>query len=153
MRQLWVLMAAVIAAVIAAVALGACGGEDKLSEEDYRMRAQEVSDAFEKRFTPALQKSRTGGEGQQLEAIDELGSASDEASQELDKLEPPEAYKDAHQKLVDSLTTVGDRGDALQEAAAADDQARIEETRTAFQQSLQDLDTAGTEFDQKVGTK
>jgi hypothetical protein len=143
-----------VAALVAAVALSACGGgEDGLSESEYREQAQKVSDTFDSKFGPALQKSRTGGEEQQLEGIEELGASSDEAAQELDKLQPPSEFQEVHDKLAGSLTKVGDGADALTQAAAAEDQEQIESTRTTFQQSLTDLQATGEEFDKKVGTK
>ena len=151
MHRVW----AVMAALVAAIALSACGGggDEGLSESEYREQAQKISDTFESKFEPALQKSRTGGEEQQLEGIEELGTASDEASQELNKLEAPESFKDVHDKLAASLGKVGDGADALTEAAAAEDQQQIESTRTSFQQSLTELVQTGDEYDKKVGTK
>ena len=150
MKRLW----ALVAALVAVVALSACGGGDEgLSESEYREQSQQISDTFEGKFEPALQKSRTGGEEQQLEGIEELGTSSDEAAQELNKLEAPESFKDVHDKLVAALGKVGDGADALTEAAAAEDQGQIESTRTSFQQSLTELVRVGDEYDQKVGTK
>ena len=151
MHRVW----AVMAALVAAIALSACGGGDEegLSEGEYREQTQKISDTFDSKFTPALEKSRTGGEEQQLEGIEELGASSDEAAQELDKVQPPDEFKQVHDKLSESLVKTGDGADALAEAAAAEDQGKIESTRTAFQQSLRDLQTAGSEFNQKVGIK
>lgn len=146
---------AVTAALVAALALVACGGgnDNNLTEGDYRLQAQRVSDSFEQSFVPALEKSKSDDPQESLTGVKEIGSSADEAAQEIDKLEPPASFKDAHDKLTRTLVTVGDRADAFERAIAAKDRAQADRTQSSLQQSIVELDQVGTEFDQKVGTK
>jgi len=145
---------AVVAALVAAIALSACGGgNDELSESEYREQAQKISDTFDSQFAPAYEKAQSDDPDEALAGLEGVGESSDEASQELDKLQPPSEFQVVHDKLSDSLTTVGDRANVLEGAIATEDDAGAKEAQTPFAQSISDLERAGEEYDKKVGTE
>jgi len=144
-----------MAVLVAAMVLAACGGgEDSLSEGDYREQSQKISDTFDQAFQPALAKGKSKDDPQEsLEGVEEVGSACDEAAQELDKLQPPDKFADVQDKLVDSLTSVGDKADEFQQAVAANDRAKAESLQKALETSVAELISAGNQFNQTVGLK
>lgn len=151
MQRIW----ALTAAFVVALALAACGGDDgggAMSKDEYRKQAQAISDKAETDFQSGIEKGTSQDPMESLAGVRELGTASDEAAQKLEELEPPDDYKDVHDRLVGSLRTLGDRADAFEQAVEARDQARAQETLTAFQQSLQEVNRIGDEYKKQVGT-
>jgi hypothetical protein len=145
---------AVAAALAAALTLAACGGDDDgaLSKDDYKKEAQSISDKFETDARGAIENATSKDPAESLTGVQQLGGSSDEAADKLDKLEPPEDFKDVHGRLLGALRTLGDRADGLEQAVDQKDQAGARQALTSFQQSLQEVDKIGTEFDRKVGT-
>jgi len=143
-----------IALVFSALAFAACGGDDSegLSKEDYKKQAQEISDKFETDFQGSLKNATSQDPQESLTGVQQIASSSTETADNLDKLEPPEEYKDVQGKLVGTLRTLGERGDKVEQAAEDKDEAAIDAAVTSFQQGIQELDRVGSEFDKKVGT-
>jgi hypothetical protein len=144
----------VIALLIASLALAACGGDDDdgaLSKEDYRSQAQKISDEYEKEATPALEAAQSKDPEESLTGVTELADRSTSTANKLDPLEPPEEYKDVHGRLIGALRTVGQRGEKVEQAAEAQDEAAIESAVDAFQQSLVELDRVGDEHEKTTG--
>jgi hypothetical protein len=144
-----------IALVFSALAFAACGGDDDggaLSKEDYKKEAQEISDKYETDFESSLKNATSKDPQESLTGVKQIASSSTEAADNLDKLEPPEEFKDVHGKLVGALRTLGERGHTVEQVAEAKDEAAIDGAIQSFQQGIQDLDRVGTEFDKKVGT-
>jgi len=144
----------VIALVSCALAFAACGGDDSdaLSKEDYKKQAQEISDAYETDAAPALKAAQSKDPAESLTGVKQLATSSTETADKLDELEPPDEYSDVHGKLVGTLRTVGERGEKVEQAAEAQDEAAITPAVESFQQGILELDRVGTEFDKKVGT-
>jgi hypothetical protein len=143
----------VIALLVASLALAACGGDDSdaLSKEDYREQAQQISDQYEKEATPALEAAQSKDPEESLTGVTELADRSTATANKLDPLEPPEEFKDVHGKLIGALRTVGERGEKVEQAAEAQDEAGIESAVQAFQQSLVELDRIGDEHEKTTG--
>ena len=146
---------AVVAALVAALALAACGGgdEDKaMSKDEYKKEAQRINDASEGDFETALKTAQSKDPDEALTGVRQIGTTVDEAVTKFEGLEPPEEYKAIHGRYVGALRTVGDRADAVEQAAEQKDRARIEQSLSSFQQSLVDGAKTGDEFDKQVGT-
>jgi hypothetical protein len=144
----------VIALIVSALAFVACGGDDDgaLSAEDYREKAQQISDEFEADFEGSIPNATSEDPQKSLAGVKQIAQSSGQAADALDDLEPPEEYSDVQDKLVSGLRTLGERGDKVEQAAESQDRAVIQSAVESFQQGIRDLDRVGKEFDQKVGT-
>jgi hypothetical protein len=143
-----------IALICSALSVAACGGDDSdaLSKEDYKQQAQQISDDYETDAAPALKAAQSKDPAESLTGVKQLATSSTETADKLDELEPPEEYSDVHGRLVGSLRTVGQRGDKVEQAAEAQDEAAITPAVESFQQGILELDRVGDEFDKTVGT-
>ena len=146
---------AVMATLVAALALVACGGDDEggaMSAEDYKKESQAISDKVETDFQSGIENAKSDDPNESLTGVRQIGNSANEAAGKLDELEPPEEFKGVHGQLVGSLRTLSQRADSLEQAVDQKDEARAKEALTSFQQSLSDVDKIGTEYDKKVGT-
>jgi hypothetical protein len=142
-----------IALLLCAVAFAACGGggDDGLSKGDYKNKSQQISDKLETDLQTAQQNLQGGGQ-EALTGLNQFKSSITDARTKLDALDPPKDFEDVHTKLVNSLKQVEGTTQQLLDAAAAKDQAKAQTAAQQFQTDLQALQSAGNEFDKKVGT-
>jgi hypothetical protein len=143
-----------VAVLVAALSFVACGGGDKgLSKDEYKNKAQAISDKLKADLSSAQQNLKSGQDDQALTGLNQFKTSLDDAGNKLDGLEPPSDFKDVHNKLVDSLKQTEDSTQQVIDAAKAKDKAKVQTALQQFQSDLQSLNQAGDEYDKKVGTK
>jgi hypothetical protein len=122
-RMLPLLFAALLLAVGAMAA--ACGGDEKLSLEEYFLQLQASSDEVNERFETLFEDlgavfDPSVSEEERLEAApkfaDELVSVVSFAFDEASELDPPSEVEDAHNEFVEAL---GDFAEAVQGLAVS----------------------------------
>jgi hypothetical protein len=143
-----------VAVLMAALSLVACGGDDDkgLSKDDYKDKAQQISDKLETDQQTAQQNLQSGQDQEALTGLNQFKSALTDARTKLDDLEPPSDFKDVHDKLVAELQKSETSTQAVVDAAKSKDKAKVQTSLQDFQTNLQSLKSAGDAFDKKVGT-
>jgi hypothetical protein len=118
---------AAFAALVAALA-GGCGGDDRLSREEFTRRATAIC-------TPAQQQLRALPQPQSLPELvayaQEARDLTASAVEQLQELRPPEELEGAYGRYLDRAERVVELLDELEAAAAAEDAA---ETRRLVDQ-------------------
>ena len=151
-RLTFVRLLAVLALLAVAVPLAACGGGDDASKDDYKKDAQAIADKLKTDVGTAQQNLQSQDEEQIVTGLNQFKTSLTEAKNGFDKLEPPEDYKDVHDKLVAELNTLEGDVAEVTSAVEAKDQARAQQAVQKMQSDVQGLQQAGDEFDKKVGT-
>lgn len=141
-----------LAAVVAALAIGGCGGSGPLSEADY---AAELRDTL----TPLGTTLQEAGDDAtaattEEELIGALGAAEDALQtgiDQLDAVEPPSDLADENDELISLLNTyVGDVQAVSSAVEAGDDAAdtqAVEEFQTASTSFVESLLAVRTKFE------
>jgi hypothetical protein len=116
--------------VVAALFLAGCGGDERLTKDEYAARVRavyaDVQAAF--RATNVL-----GGElAPRVEAAQEQLR---ESADELDGVEPPEDVETEHSQLIDGMRRYADDLDRLRNAAESGDQRTIEDFNARIAQN------------------
>jgi hypothetical protein len=109
---------AIVLQLIAAACLLSCGGDERLTKDEYRRAVQPIADDYE-RDRLAVLPDVTGPDWNLARAgLATMQRRADSSLARLQGLEPPEQAEDAHRKLLASLGKVksGARG-ALDPAA------------------------------------
>ena len=90
MRRLSILLV-----VLGSLALGACGGEDRLSTEEYRAEAKKVCQQAD-RATAAVREPTRATADAIVDYFERLLRANEQSTERFNSLEPPESLQDAH---------------------------------------------------------
>lgn len=126
-----------------AAALAACGGDDRLSAEDYRTQGNEACEAYEQRVRELAQPS----------SLDDVPEYADQAQAELtelidtlDELQPPDDLEQRHDELVrlgrqsvealGDLSAAGESGEQQQIQRALAGAARLDQQSDQLSRDL-----------------
>jgi len=141
-------------AVAGVLAASACGGGDRLSNEEYQGELDEatsqVQDAFARLSESAQQVSSGSGS---LDAVaDVVGNIQDElatAADDLEDVTPPRAVEAAHDRLVHGMRGFSDDLDDFRGAIEEGDAAAIEDfsSRAEKLESTKELRAATNELE------
>ena len=105
--------------VVAAFAVGGCGGETRLSKPEYEQKVRTVYAGVQQAFRATDVRK---GLGEKVAAAqEELRDAADK----LDAVEPPSEVARHHDEIVDGLREYAEDLDELRDAIAAGDQDRV----------------------------
>lgn len=132
-----------IALVALAAAAAGCGGDDRLSREEYVKQADAVCAKYEKRLDALPEPEST----EDLKAvIDEGLPIAREGTEELKALEPPEELEadvdEWHERNDKNLELIEDLGAAAEE----DDEERIQELAAEADRNEQEADRIAAEI-------
>lgn len=120
----------------AVLALAACGGDDRLSRDEYIARADEICADIEQRGE-ALQEPESVEDVRRF--IDQARPLLQEGIDDLRALEPPEDLQGPHDSMVDAAAGGLPALDRLAEAAEQEDEeafnAAVEEITRADEES------------------
>jgi hypothetical protein len=127
-----------------AAALAACGGDDRLSADEYREQGNEACKAYEQRL----------GELSQPSSLEDVPGYADDAQAELtelidtlDELQPPDDLEQKHNELV----RVGRQSvDALGDLSAAGESGEQEEVQKVLRDAAR-LDQRSDELSRSLG--
>jgi hypothetical protein len=127
-----------------AAALAACGGDDRLSADEYREQGNEACKAYEQRL----------GELSQPSSLEDVPGYADDAQAELtelidtlDELQPPDDLEQKHNELV----RVGRPSvDALGDLSAAGESGEQEEVQKVLRDAAR-LDQRSDELSRSLG--
>jgi hypothetical protein len=115
---------------LAALLLAGCGGDDRLTKEEYAAKVRsvygDVQDAFRSTNVPASELAPRIGAAQ-----DQLRDSADE----LDDVEPPDDVETEHTQLVDGMRRYADDLDRLRNAAESGDQRTIDDFNSRIAQN------------------
>ncbi|HEU4976173.1 MAG TPA: hypothetical protein VFT50_13845 [Baekduia sp.] len=120
----------VLASLIALVAAG-CGGSDDgggggVSKQDYARQLSQATAALRQAFDDLAKTSSDGTSTKAAAARLEKGaSALEQAADRFDAITPPEASKDAHEKIVDGLRKMASQFQQGADAAKKGDAAAV----------------------------
>ncbi len=142
---------ALIAVSAVAVPLAACGGDDS-SKDDYRKDARAIADKLQRDISTAQQSLNSQDERQIVTGLNQFRTSLTEARNGFGELDPPDDFKDVHDKLVAELNTLEQDVQAVADAVEAKDQEQAQQAVQKMQADVQGLQQAGNEFDRKVGT-
>lgn len=126
-----------------AAALAACGGDDRLSADEYRSQGNEACEAYEERVRALSQPS----------SLDDVPEYADQAQAELtelidtlDELQPPDDLEQKHDELVrlgrqsvdalGDLSTAGESGEQQQIQRALASAARLDQQSDQLSRDL-----------------
>ena len=111
------------AALLLAVALGGCGGGDRLSKDEYEQKVQAAGEDLEQAFG-ALDADPSN--------LPELQRATQQAREELrqqigelEDIEPPEDIEEEHDDLVRGLDALADALGKIEQAAETRNAAKV----------------------------
>lgn len=90
MRRLTTLLA-----LLGSLALVACGGEDRLSTEEYRTQAKQICQDAD-RATAAVREPTRATADAIVDYFERLLRANERSTERFNGLEPPESLQDAH---------------------------------------------------------
>jgi hypothetical protein len=130
---------AVFTSILAAgvAALTGCGGEDRLSNEEFQERANAICSKYNDEIEAATPSSPEEIEG----SIDEMIALIEQGLEELRALNPPEDVEDEYNQMLDATSEGIPAARELGDAAAENDTAGIEA-------ALADLESAGQKSDE-----
>lgn len=151
-------------AVIAALALVACGSDDststdsastdsstgtELTDEEYSTQVQEVTTSFAGGFDELSQQAANPTSPEDFrDAVVGIQDRITQTVDELDAITPPADVADLHEQLIAVFADYRDGYDPIVEALDADDQQALQEAATEiptivedFQTTYQDLQT------------
>ena len=149
-------------AVLAALVVGGCGGDDEsdggdepeaeaLSVEEYTTETDEVLMTFGEEsisLGTELQSAETAEEAQA--GVEELDTLTQTAVDDLNAIEPPEEAAEGHESLVTALEGYLADIETLGEGLSSDDPQAVQEAVLAFQEAGQtviaDLQTAAEQL-------
>lgn len=123
--------------------LAGCGGEDRLSKQEYGQKVRaiyaDVQQAFQATNVP------------QGELAARVGAAQDqlrESADELEDIEPPEDVEREHEELVEGMRRYADDLDRLRNAAENGDQRTIDDfnARIAQNEAVEQMAEAAEEM-------
>jgi hypothetical protein len=143
---------AIVALLAVAVPLAACGGDDGGDKDQYKKDAQAIADKLKTDVGTAQQNLQSQDEQEIVTGLNQFKTSLTEAKNGLDELEPPDDFKDVHDKLVAELGTLEGDVQAVTQAVEAKDQAKAQQAVQKMQSDVQGLQQAGDEFDKKVGS-
>jgi hypothetical protein len=144
----------ILLTLLVAVPVAACGGDDGggMSAEDYKSEAKKVSATFETDFTAATEALETADTPEaNLAGLESMQKALGEGRDSLNKLDPPEEFKQVHDDLAKAIEAAEGDVNEITEAAKANDEAKVEELQGNIDSSFKALGEAGAAYDQKVG--
>ena len=141
---------AAAAATLAVLGFAACGGEDRLSREEYLEQADATCRKYEERLKPLEDKlQQTDSTEEAAAVIDDAVPVVREGVDELKKLKPPEELEgqvDEWLKLNEENTKTLEQ---LGDAAEAGDEARIGE----LAQEAEANEQRGDDLAREIGLK
>jgi soluble cytochrome b562 len=125
--------------VVLAFAAG-CGGDgDRLSQQEYEQRVNEVGSNIEGSFEDLGQAFQGGDDQASLdEAAAQIGDIQEEIrtqADELDGVEPPENAQEEHDQLVEGLDQLAGELDEFRTAVEEGDAQAIQRFGQEFQES------------------
>ena len=151
-RPTFVRLLALLAALAVALPLAACGGGGDDDKDAYKKDAKAIADKLKTDVGTAQQNLQSQDQQEIVTGLNQFRSSLTQATDDLEALEPPEDYKDVHDKLVAELNTVESDVQAVTEAVEAKDQSKAQQAAQKLQTDVQGLQQAGDEFDKKVGS-
>ena len=136
-----------LASLAAVAVLAGCGGDDRLSEDEYRERAAQVCREGE-RESDAVEEPTRATNAAIVDYFERLLAANEASTDRFKELEPPEDLQDAHDAAVKAnedgavavreiIADLEDGGDARQILSAA--QGRLQDLRARAVEAAQDL--------------
>ncbi|HXF97983.1 MAG TPA: hypothetical protein VNJ46_05150 [Gaiellaceae bacterium] len=118
---------AAVLALLAALALAGCGGEGRLSKEEYEAKVRAVYAEVQAAF------QRTNAAGGELgERLADAQAALRGAAEELEGVPPPEEVEEEHEEIVEGLRGYADDLDPVREAAERGDRAAVDAFNAAI---------------------
>jgi hypothetical protein len=143
---------ALVAVLAVALPLAACGGDDGGDKDAYRTDAQQIADKLKTDVGTAQQNLQSQDEAKIKTGLNQFKSSLTDAANKFEELEPPEDFKDVHDKLTAEIKTLESDVQGVIDAVDAQDQAKVQTAVQKMQSDVQGLQQAGDEFDKKVGT-
>lgn len=130
----------IVLALVGLIAFAGCGGDDRLSNEEYTEQATEILTSFSTEFQ-ALGAEIQGAQDEEAfsSGVDEAESVIQGTIDEYSELEPPEEAQEGHDQVVSSLEGFSSSLTEVSEAAGSGDEE-------AVQQAATELQAAGVEF-------
>ena len=96
---------------LTAVLVG-CGGDDRLSTEDYRAELREICNESERRTNQVEEPTRPTPEAI-ADYLQRLRDVNAETIEKVEELEPPEELEDAHQRALEANRDGREKVDAV----------------------------------------
>jgi hypothetical protein len=127
----------------AALALAGCGGEDRLSKQEYAQKVRavyaDVQQAFQATNVP---------QGELADRVEAAQEQLREGADELEGVEPPEEVERANEELVEGMRRYADDLDRLRNAAESGDQHTIDDfnARIAQNEAVEQMAEAAEEM-------
>jgi hypothetical protein len=143
---------ALVAVLAVALPLAACGGDDGGDKDAYRSDAKEIADQLKTDVGTAQQNLQSQDEAKIKTGLNQFKTSLTDAGNKFEGLEPPEDFKDVHDKLTAEINTLEADVQGVIDAVDAQDQAQVQTAVQKMQSDVQGLQQAGDEFDKKVGT-
>lgn len=89
-----------------------CGGDDRLSTEDYRAELREICNESERRTNQVEEPTRATPEAI-ADYLQRLRDVNAETIEKVEELEPPEELEDAHQRALEANREGREKVDAV----------------------------------------
>jgi len=112
-----------VGAVGAALGLAGCGGDERLSADEFRERGNAICQKYEKQIEAIPTPTSLGDIP---EYVDEAIPIVEQEIEELKALEPPEENQETFDQMIAEAEKAAAVGPELREAAEANDRAEIE---------------------------
>jgi hypothetical protein len=135
-------------ALLAALALGACGGDDRLSTDEYRAEARQICQDAD-RATEAVEEPTRATPEAIVTYFERLLSANERSTERFQELEPPEELQEAHDEaLRTNREGVQEVRRVIRELQGGGDPRQV---LTRAQGRLQELSTAAAGAAERLG--
>jgi hypothetical protein len=135
--------AAALALVLAALASGCGGGDERLSEEEFRTQANAICEEYNEKLG-AIGTPESPEEIPQF--VDEGIPVIEEGIAELRDLNPPEEFEEDYDAMLDETEKAIPAARDLSEAAAAGDVQAVQEAIAQGQRADEAADRIATEL-------
>ena len=112
--------------VLAVVVLSACGGDDRLSEEEYREQGNAICSKYERQID-AVPEPRGDTAQEIVDYVDKVEPLAEKQVDEVRELKPPEDDQATHDEMIREAERTLDAIRDLRRAADANDPAAARE--------------------------
>jgi PBP1b-binding outer membrane lipoprotein LpoB len=115
---------------VAALLLAGCGGDERLTKEEYAQKVREVYADVQEAF-----RATNVPRGELPSRVEAAQEQLRDSAEELDGVEPPEDVATEHSQLVDGMRRYADDLDRLRNAAESGDQRTVEDFNSRIAQN------------------
>jgi hypothetical protein len=145
-----VLRAAMVAfALVAALALAACGNEE---QNDYVDEVNAVQNAFLDEMTAVAATPPTNA-SQAGDVVGRMQEAFTTAAEDFEGIDPPDEVAELHDELIATMSDLGDQIGQLQDALQSGNAQQAQQAAVELQSALAEAQTRVTELTDQINAE